>query len=111
MGRATFISPNAYLTLSLECGIAQFIKHYFTTSDPRMIDELRKYANTHIHSYTVAETGSIELDELIRLYDEAEAAAITAAEEREKKRLDEEKKKQEEHDYYSMLRAAYHAYL
>lgn len=111
MESVTFISSNAYLTLSLECGTAQFIKHYFTTSDCQMISKLREYADNHSNSYILAEMGSIDLDNLIRLYDEAEAAAITAAEEREEKRVAEEKKRQEEHDFYSILRAADHAYM
>ena len=111
MDAVSFISPIPFLTLPLNSGVAQFMEHYYVTSDPQMIYELRKYANTHNHSHTVAEAGSIELSELVRLYDEAEAAAIMAADEREQRRIDEAKKKQEEHDFYSTLRAAYHAYL
>lgn len=112
MEKVTFLSAMPYLTLSRKDEISysiQFMAHRYTTSDPTEIQILRRDAK--VNKLLIAEEGSIALDELIRLYDEAEAAAIAQAEERLKAEAEREKEKKEEHDFYSTLRAANHAYL
>jgi hypothetical protein len=101
MQPVTFISANPFLTLSTRelphC--IQFIKHYYSTDDPQEIELLRGREGSFI-----AEAGSIELEELIKLYNEVENKILCEAEEKDRARAEEKKRKKAEHDFYSTLR-------
>lgn len=102
MQKVTFISAQPYLTLSFRGLSVQFVEHYYSTEDPKQIQLLREYASND--SVTMAEAGEKELEELIKLYNEAEDKMIREAEEREIARAEEKERKKAIHELSSTLR-------
>ena len=104
MPEVTFISALPFLTLSSRelSKAVQFVNHYYTTKDPKEIQLLRRFSKSAI--FTVAEAGEMELENLIKKYNEAENQRIREAEEREEARQKEELEKIELHNFYNALR-------